>query len=242
MDFTVVDAGVGVITFVSALLAYSRGFTREIFAIAGWVIAAIAAFYGAPALEPLIRELPVVGTILADSCIISMITAFTIVVAAALLILSIFTPMIAGLVLDSPLGSMDRLLGFLFGIARGILLVAIAFLIYTEFSGAESWPPLDNAASRSIVDETSALIVQNLPADLSNWIGAQVDALMVNCGDAVPAATSPEAGTVGTGTEATGTGATDSSTTDTGTTDTGTTTTGTTTTGTTTTGTTTTGN
>jgi len=221
MDFTIVDAGVGVITFVSALLAYSRGFTREMFAIAGWVIAAVAAFYGAPALEPLIRELPVVGKVLADSCIISMIAAFTIVIAAALLVLSVFTPMIAGLVLDSPLGSLDRLLGFLFGIARGILLVAIAFLIYTEFSGAESGPPLDNAASRSIFEESSALIVQNLPANLSDWIGVQIDALMVNCGDALPAVTSPEAGTVGTGSEATGTG--------TGTTGTGTTVTGTTT-------------
>lgn len=232
MEFTVVDAGVGVITFVSALLAYSRGFTRELFAIGGWIIAAVAAFYGAPALEPLIRELPVVGKILADSCIISMIAAFTIVISLALLVLSIFTPMIAGLVLDSPLGSMDRLLGFIFGIARGILLVAIAFLIYTEFSGADSWPPLDNAASRSIFEETSALIVQNLPPDLSDWIGKQIDALMVNCGDAIPAATTPEVGNVGTGSEATGTGAT----TGTGTTGTGTGTSGTTDTGTTTTG------
>ena len=221
MDFTVVDAGVGVIVFVSAMLAYSRGFTRELFAIGGWILAAIAAFYGAPMLEPLIRELPVVGNFLADSCIISMIAAFTIVVAAALLVLSIFTPMIAGLVLDSPLGSMDRLFGFIFGIARGILLVAIAFLIYTEFSGAESWEPLDNAASRSVFEETSALIVQNLPANLSDWIGAQIDTLMVNCGDAVPAATSPEAGTVGTGTGTTGTGTTGTGTTGTGTTPTG---------------------
>jgi membrane protein required for colicin V production len=230
MDFTIVDAGVGVITFVSALLAYSRGFTRELFAIAGWIIAAIAAFYGAPALEP---------QILADSCIISMITAFTIVVAAALLVLSVFTPMIAGLVLDSPLGSLDRLLGFLFGIARGIFLVAIAFLIYTEFSGTETWPPLDNAASRTIFEEASALIVQSLPADLSDSIGAQIDALMVNCSDAVPAVTSPEAGNVGTGTEAPATGTTGTGTTGTGTTGTGTTGTGTTGTGTTGTGTTT---
>lgn len=204
MEFTVVDAGVAAITFISALLAYSRGFTREAFAIVGWVIAAVAAFYGAPALEPLIREIPVVGKILADSCIISMITAFTIVVAGALLVLSVFTPLISGLVLDSPLGSMDRLLGFVFGIARGILLVAIAFLIYTEFSGVESWAPLDNAASRSIFEESSALIVQNLPADLSSWFGEKIDTLMVNC-DSVPAATSPAEGNVGTGTESTGT-------------------------------------
>ncbi|HUS54305.1 MAG TPA: CvpA family protein [Thermohalobaculum sp.] len=208
MEFTIVDAGVGVIAFVSGLLAYSRGFTRELFAIAGWIVAAIAAFYGAPALEPLIRELPVVGKVLADSCIISMIAAFTIVVAAALLVLSVFTPMIAGLVLDSPLGSLDRLLGFIFGIARGLLLIAVAFLIYTEFSGAGSFPQIDNAASHSLFEESSALITENLPENLSVWIGQKIDALMVNCGDVAPAATSPETGNVGTGTEVPTTGTT----------------------------------
>jgi hypothetical protein len=61
---------------------------------------------------------------------------------------------------------------------------------------------------------------------LSDWIGAQIDALMVNCGDAVPAVTSPEAGNVGTGTgtEAPATGTTGTGTTGTGTTGTGTTT------------------
>ena len=66
MEFTVVDAGVAVITLLSGILAYARGFTREMFAIAGWIVAAIAAFFLAPMLEPLIREAPVVGTYLAD--------------------------------------------------------------------------------------------------------------------------------------------------------------------------------
>ena len=60
MHFTVVDGGVAVITLISAILAYSRGFTREVFAIAGWIIAIVAAFYLAPKLDPLIREAPVV--------------------------------------------------------------------------------------------------------------------------------------------------------------------------------------
>lgn len=42
--FTIVDAGVGVIILLSAVLAYSRGFVREVLAIGGWVAAAIAAF------------------------------------------------------------------------------------------------------------------------------------------------------------------------------------------------------
>ena len=215
MDFTVVDAGVAVIALLSGALAYGRGFTREMFALAGWAGAAVAAFYLAPMLEPLIREAPVIGSYLAASCVISIIAAFTIVVAVALLILSMFTPLVSGLVLDSMLAPIDRMLGFLFGLLRGLVLIAVAFLIYTNLSGVEAWPPLDNAASRTIFVESAAILEQSLPDSIPDWFGARIDDLMVNCGDELPAATSPEAGDVGTGT--TGTGTTDTGTTGTGT-------------------------
>ncbi len=222
MDFTVVDAGVAVITLLSGILAYSRGFTREMFAIGGWAAAAVAAFFLAPVLEPLIREAPVVGSYLAASCVISVIVAFTIVVAAALLILSMFTPLVSGLVLDSMLAPIDRMLGFLFGVLRGLVLIAVVFLIYTNLSGVEAWPPLDNAASRTVFEESAAVLEQSLPDAIPDWFGERIDALMVNCGDDLPAATSPEAGDVGTGTNGTGT-TTGTETTGTGTTGTGTT-------------------
>ena len=199
MDFTVVDAGVAVIALLSGVLAYSRGFTREMFALAGWAGAAVAAFYLAPMLEPLIREAPVIGSYLAASCVISIIAAFTIVVAVALLILSMFTPLVSGLVLDSMLAPIDRMLGFVFGILRGLVLIAVAFLIYTNLSGAGAWPPIDNAASRTLFEESAALLEQSLPDSIPDWFGARIDELMVNCGDALPAATSPGAGDAGTG-------------------------------------------
>ncbi len=221
MDFTIVDAGVAVITLLSGALAYSRGFTREMFALAGWAGAAVAAFFIAPLLEPLIREAPVVGKFLATSCVISLITAFTMVVAAALLILSLFTPLVSNLVLESVLGPLDRMFGFLFGALRGLVLIAVAFLIYTNLSGVETWPPLDNAASRTIFEESAAILEQSLPDSIPDWFGARIDDLMVNCGDELPAVTSPEADTTGTG--ATGTENENTGTTGTGTTGTGTT-------------------
>lgn len=215
MEFTVVDAGVAAIALLSGILAYSRGFTRELFALAGWAAAAVAAYYLAPMLEPLIREAPVIGSYLAGACVISTIAAFTMVIAVALLILSMFTPLVSGLVLDSMLAPIDRMLGFLFGVLRGLVLIAVAFLIYTNLSGVEAWPPLDNAASRTIFEESAAILEQSLPDSIPDWFGARIDDLMVNCGDELPAATSPEAGDVGTGT--TGAGTTDTGTTGTGT-------------------------
>lgn len=46
--FTIIDGVVALIVVLSGLLAYSRGFMREVLAIAGWVAAAVLAFIFAP--------------------------------------------------------------------------------------------------------------------------------------------------------------------------------------------------
>ena len=46
--FTLVDGIVAIVIVLSALLAYSRGFVRELMAIGGWIAAAILAFIFAP--------------------------------------------------------------------------------------------------------------------------------------------------------------------------------------------------
>lgn len=190
MQFTMVDGGVAVITLISGILAYSRGFTREIFAIGGWLLAALVAFYLAPIVEPLIRELPVVGKFLASSCVISMIAAFTVIVAATLLVLSVFTPLFSAAVLDSPIAPFDRALGFIFGVARGVLLIAVAYLIYINLSGEVAWPALENAASKAIFEDTATLIESTVPQSAADWFGARIDALMAQCGGDTPAPSS----------------------------------------------------
>ena len=86
--FTLVDAGVAGIIVLSAILAYSRGFVREALAIAGWVGAAILAYAFAAQMQPLVKELPVVGKFLSDSCELSLIAAFAAVFAVGLIIMA----------------------------------------------------------------------------------------------------------------------------------------------------------
>ena len=90
--FTIIDGVVAVVIILSALLAYGRGFVREAMAIAGWIAAAILAFLFAPRVEPLVREIPVIGDFIADSCELSIIGAFALVFAVALIVVSLFTP------------------------------------------------------------------------------------------------------------------------------------------------------
>ena len=49
--------------------------------------------------------------------------------ALALVVFSIITPLFSSVVQRSALGGIDQGMGFLFGVARGILLVAIAFIV-----------------------------------------------------------------------------------------------------------------
>lgn len=181
MQLTYVDAVVAVVTLLSAFLAYQRGLTREILAIGGWIIAALAAFYFAPMIEPLIREIPVAGQFLSSSCVISMIAAFTLVVAAALVVMAVFTPIFSSAILQSALGPVDRALGFLFGVARGLVLIAVGYLIYSNLSGDEVIPALENAASKPIFDEAAAMIDTYRPEELPGWFSERIDALMAPC-------------------------------------------------------------
>ena len=123
--FTIVDGVVALIVVVSAVLAYSRGFVRETLSILGWVVAAVLAYIFAPKAEPLVREIPVVGDFL-DSCELSLIAAFAGVFAIALVLVSIFTPLFSSAVQRSAVGGLDQGLGFLFGVLRGLVLIAIA--------------------------------------------------------------------------------------------------------------------
>src|SRR3990167_8663504 len=108
--FTLVDAGVAGIIVLSAILAYSRGFVRE--AMAGWVGAAFLAFLFAPSAQPLVKEIPVLGNFLGDSCELSIIAAFAAVFAIGLVLASLFTPLFSSVVQRSALGGLDQGLGF----------------------------------------------------------------------------------------------------------------------------------
>ncbi|MFT6075456.1 MAG: membrane protein required for colicin V production, partial [Yoonia sp.] len=128
--FTLVDAGVAIIVLLSGVLAYSRGFVRETMAILGWIGATVVAFIFADQVEPLVRQIPIIGEFIGDSCELAIIAAFAAVFAIALVVVSIFTPLFSTVVQRSALGGIDQALGFFFGALRGVLLVAVAFFVY----------------------------------------------------------------------------------------------------------------
>ncbi|MBO9444871.1 CvpA family protein [Ruegeria sp. R14_0] len=179
--FTIIDGVVALIIVVSGILAYSRGFLREVLAIAGWVAAAVLAFIFAPQAVPLVKEIPVVGDFLRDSCELSVITGFAAVFAVALIIVSIFTPLFSSLVQRSALGGLDQALGFFFGIARGILLVAIAFFVYDTVMTGQPYTIVDESRSAKVFEQFSDRIEEQNPEAALGWVTRQYEELVASC-------------------------------------------------------------
>jgi membrane protein required for colicin V production len=179
--FTVIDAAVAGVIVLSAILAYSRGFVREAMAIVGWIGAAVLAFIFAPSVQPLVKELPVVGDFLADSCELSIVAAAAGVFAVGLIIAALFTPLFSSVVQRSALGGIDQGLGFLFGVVRGVLLVAIAFIVYDRAMGSQPIPMVEDSRSQRVFASFQANIDANVPSDAPGWILERYNDLTQAC-------------------------------------------------------------
>lgn len=179
--FTIIDGVVALVIVLSALLAYSRGLVREVMAIAGWIAAAVLAFIFAPQAEPLIKEIPVLGDFIADSCQLSIIAAFSAVFALALIVVSFFTPLFSSLVQRSALGGIDQGLGFFFGVARGILLIAIAFFIYETVMSTQNFTMVDESRSAQVFARMTGKIEEQNPEQALGWITRQYEELVAVC-------------------------------------------------------------
>ena len=151
-------------------------------AILGWIAAAILAFIFAPSVEPLVKEIPVVGDYLQDSCELAIIAAFAAVFAISLVVVSVFTPLFSSIIQRSALGGLDQGLGFFFGVLRGILLVAVALVVYDRVVVNESIAMVDDSRTAKIFARTQTSIDEQIPEDAPGWIVERYEQLVGNCG------------------------------------------------------------
>lgn len=179
--FTIIDAVVAAVIVLSALLAYSRGLVREGMAIVGWIAAAVVAFMFAPQAEPLVKQIPVLDKVIADSCELSIVASFAAVFAVALILVSIFTPLLSSMIQRSALGGVDQGLGFLFGVVRGILLVAVAFFVYDAVVTSDPIAAVDDSRSAGVFAKATANIQDRDPEQALGWLTNRYNALVNTC-------------------------------------------------------------
>ncbi|MBE0692055.1 MAG: CvpA family protein [Aquamicrobium sp.] len=163
MPITLLDGVLVGFTLVSAVLAMVRGFSREVLSIASWIAAAAAAYFFHPAVLPYVR--PYI-----DNDKVQLAAAAAIVFFIALIVVTVITMKIADFIIDSRIGALDRTLGFLYGAARGILVVAVGLLFFSWLVGPNPPAWIAEAKSLPLLEGVGDWLEGLLPDDPENTI------------------------------------------------------------------------
>lgn len=128
------DLGVIGIIALSAIFAFARGFVREALSIVAWVGAAAVTLYGFnwayAQIDPHVQN-PLLSQVIAGVGLF----------VGSLVVLTIVTGILARMVHAVGLSPIDRTLGFIFGLARGVFLVCLAYLLVSITLPTDDWPP-----------------------------------------------------------------------------------------------------
>ena len=128
----------------SAAVGFARGAVREVFALVALVAAAGLAVFGLPVFGPMVREVVRPGWL-------GTIASLVLVFAAAFIALRLIGAAIARHVQNTQmLGFLDRSLGLLIGLGRGLIVLGALFLMFAAatpedlrprwITGAQTWP------------------------------------------------------------------------------------------------------
>lgn len=162
MPISWLDVILIVIMLVSGFLAMVRGFTREVLSIFSWAMAAVAALYLTP------RYWYVVEPYFPSPAFAQIGFALGVFIIT-LIVVSLVTLRVSDTVLDSRVGALDRTLGFIFGLARGFLLVGIVFILFSALARDQpEW--VTTARSFPLLQKTQLAIESLLPMDPQQYL------------------------------------------------------------------------
>ena len=147
---SIVDIIVIAVIAISALIAFLRGFVREILTIGSWLGAAIVTLYLFPVLRTHFEDW-ISNKMAAD--IVGAVAIFI----GSLVVFSVISHFAAGLIRGSALTAVDRSLGLVFGLVRGAVMVSLAYMIVVWLA-----PSLVHGARTEPMMARGAEILRNL--------------------------------------------------------------------------------
>ncbi|HQQ75412.1 MAG TPA: CvpA family protein [Pseudomonadales bacterium] len=120
--FNAADWIIVAVVVLSALMSLARGFVREALSLLVWFVAFVVAFFFSERLAPLLVELIELPSL-------RYLAAFAILFVATLIVGSVVNFLVVQLVRMTGLSAVDRLLGVMFGVCRGVL-IALLILVF----------------------------------------------------------------------------------------------------------------
>ncbi|MDR3500865.1 MAG: CvpA family protein [Parvibaculum sp.] len=159
---TLFDGIVIAVLAISSVLALLRGFTNEVLSILAWVVGALAALWLFPYATPIFRSF--IGT----EWLAAVVAALAIFIVGYLLVAA-FTMRWADhmLALFEQAETLDKTLGFLFGLVRGLLIVTVAYLFFAWLVPNPADQPdwIRNAKLRPLVESSAATLFTLAPSE-----------------------------------------------------------------------------
>lgn len=120
-----------IIVGISALVGIARGMTKEFLSVLGWILAAASVFYLVPIVDPMMQKY-------VESKILSSIVSGLFVLICFCIVWILTVDRLSAVVRTSKLSAIDRILGFAFGMARGVLIVVLIALMISSIIPEES--------------------------------------------------------------------------------------------------------
>ena len=158
--FTFLDFIFIAVVLLSSVFGYNGGLVQEAVSIVLWVGTVFLTKYLFPLVEPKFAEL------FGESSMFSAMSAYVSVFVALIMVLSFINKSFSVKLHSSNFGSVDKSLGFLFGFFRGILIMAVAYVVMLWFipdaSKRPSW--INNAKSKPILKVSSMFVSSVLPS------------------------------------------------------------------------------
>ena len=170
--FTYLDMGLVIIAVISGLLAMYRGLTREVLSLASWALAGAAGAYFVIYQKGIAQT--IADKFFGGTLALAQAGGGLLIFLLFLILIHLLTARFSERVLDSRVGIIDRGLGFAFGLARGFLLVVIAFVFYTFLFPENKYPTwVKDAQSLPVLQQTGKPI-QTLMAGVADYVTAKI--------------------------------------------------------------------
>jgi membrane protein required for colicin V production len=165
LPLTILDIVLIIIILVSAGFAFFRGFISEVLGMVAWGGAIFATLYGLPLFRPYVRA-HIRPDALADTVLVLTLAIVSLVV------FKLAAGYIGDRARQSRLGALDRSLGILFGLFRGLLVVCIAYMMISWIIPRDKQPDwIKTARMRPLIERGSNFVRSLLPAEFAQHIG-----------------------------------------------------------------------
>lgn len=159
---TLFDYAVLAITGFSIVVGAVRGLVREVLALAAWVVAFfVAGAYGGDAAPLLTGQISDPGW--------RYMAALVAVFFGVLIVMSVAAIIVSRLIRRAGLGAEDRLLGGIFGLARGLLIV-VSFVLAAGFTPLPRQPVWKDAMLAAPLEKLAAVARAWLPQAWAKYI------------------------------------------------------------------------